>query len=203
MTVTTPTEPVRVLRVDSSARGDQSTTRALSDKLMAKLERDHGALDVSTRDVSEGLPVVNPDWVGANFTDEADRTAAQRAALALSDELIAELKAADIVVIGAPIYNFGIPAALKAWIDQIARARVTFRYTETGPVGLLDGKRAFVVSASGGTGIGSEIDFATPYMKHVLGFIGIHDVTVIGADRQMVDAEAGDKAEAAIEAVAA
>lgn len=204
MTATDPNaRPVRVLRIDSSARGDQSTTRALTEKLVAKLEADHGSLDIVIRDVSGGLPMVDADWVGANFTDAAERDDAQKNTLALSDTLIAELKAADVVIVGAPIYNFGVPAALKAWIDQIARARVTFKYTENGPVGLLEGKKAYVVSASGGTGIGSDIDFATPYVKHVLGFVGINDVTVIGADRQMADADAGEKAEAAIQALAA
>lgn len=197
------TRPIHVLRVDSSARADQSTTRALTDKLVAKLEIEHGGVEIVSRDVSDGVPLLDATWVGANFTDAADRDQDQRDALALSDTLIAELKAADIVIIGAPVYNFGVPAALKAWVDQIARARVTFKYTEAGPVGLLEGKKAYIVSASGGTGIGSDIDFATPYMRHVLGFIGIEDVTVIGADRQMADIEAARKAEAAIQAIAA
>ena len=97
-------------------------------------------------------------------------------------ELIAELKAADVVVIGAPIYNFGIPAALKAWVDMIARARKTFRYTSEGPEGLLKGKKAYVVIASGGMPVDSDMDFATPYLRQVLGFIGITDVEVIAAD---------------------
>ncbi len=89
------------------------------------------------------------------------------------------------IVIGAPIYNFGVPATLKAWIDQIARARLTFRYTENGPQGLLTGKKAYILAATGGTEVGSAIDFATPWLKFVLGFIGITDVEVIAADRGM------------------
>jgi FMN-dependent NADH-azoreductase len=111
------------------------------------------------------------------------RSAAQRAALAESDALVAELAAADLLVIGVPIYNFGVPAALKAWVDMVARARLTFRYTENGPEGLLRGKRAYLVVASGGTAVGSEIDFATGYLRHVLGFLGIEDVQIIAADR--------------------
>lgn len=202
-TVANLDRPLRVLRLDSSARGDQSTTRALSDRLIARLRDTEGPLDVTERNVAEGLPFVDADWVGANFTDPDDRSPAQKDALALSDTLIAELKAADIVVVAAPIYNFGIPAALKAWIDLIARARVTFRYTEDGPVGLLEGKKAYIVAASGGTPIGSEIDFATPYLKHVLGFVGIHDVTLVGAERQMADPDAAKKAEDEIDALAA
>ncbi len=89
--------------------------------------------------------------------------------------------AADILVIGAPIYNFSVPASLKAWIDLIARVRLTFRYTDEGPVGLLDGKKAYVLTPSGGVPVGSAVDFATPYLRHALGFVGIDDVQIIGA----------------------
>jgi hypothetical protein len=102
---------------------------------------------------------------------------------------VAELKAADTLVIGLPIYNFGVPAALKAWVDQVARAGVTFKYSEYGPKGLLEGKRAIVAVASGGTEAGSDIDFATGYIRHVLGFIGITDVEFVTADRLMLDAD--------------
>ena len=103
-----------------------------------------------------------------------------------------------------PIYNFGVPAALKAWVDQVARAGVTFKYTENGPQGLLEGKRAILVVASGGTAAGSDIDFASGYMQHVMGFIGITDVTVITADQMMMDTEAAlAKATAQVDALAA
>ncbi|MEL6997732.1 MAG: NAD(P)H-dependent oxidoreductase [Pseudomonadota bacterium] len=190
----------QVLRVDGSMRSAGSTTRTLTDRVIDKLAPAH----VVTRDLADGIPFVSEDWINANFTDPAERTDAQRATLALSDSLVAELRAADVLVIGMPIYNFGIPAALKAWIDMIARARETFKYTETGPVGLLDGKRAIIVAASGGTEVDSGIDFATPYLRHALGFVGIDDVTVVSADRQMVDADAALKnAEAGIDGLAA
>jgi FMN-dependent NADH-azoreductase len=178
-----------VLKVDSSARREGSVTRRLADRAIAELGE--GGTEVTTiiRDVAAGLPVVDEAWVAANFTDPAERSADQKARLALSDTLVAEVKAADVLLIGVPIYNFGIPAALKAWVDLIARARETFRYTETGPEGLLTDKRAILVLASGGTAVGSEIDFATGYLKHILSFIGITDVTVIAADRLMFDAE--------------
>ena len=151
------------------------------------------------RDLAEGIPFVTEDWIAANVAPAEARTPEQESQLAVSDRLIAELKDADILVIGLPIYNFGPPAALKAWIDQVARARVTFRYSENGPVGLLEGKKAYLVVASGGTATDSAVDFATPYLRHVLGFIGIEDVTLIPADRQMVDAEAAsDKAQRAL-----
>lgn len=177
-----------ILLVQSSARKSGSTTRSLAEELTARLTGGD-ASRVRVRDLSETLPFVDEGWIAANFTDPAERTEAQRAALSRSDSLVAELKEADILVIGAPIYNFGVPAALKAWIDMIARARETFRYTENGPVGLLEGKKAFVVLASGGTQVGSEIDFASGYLRHVLGFIGIHDVEIIEAGQQMIHGE--------------
>ena len=175
------TNAQNILRVDASARRGGSSSRALSDALVARLN----PAAVVSRDLSDALPFVTENWVHANFTDEEE----QQAELALSDLLVAELMAADILVIGSPIYNFGIPAALKAWIDMIARARKTFHYTENGPQGLLTGKKAYLLMASGGTEIGSEIDFASGYLRHVLGFIGIDDVTVIAADRQMMRGE--------------
>ena len=178
-----------ILRIDASARRTGSITRDLNDRVIDRLSSE-GPVAVTTRDLAEPLPLLTEDWIGANFTDPAERSDAQKQTLALSDELVAELKAADVLVIGLPIYNFGVPGALKAWIDLVARARETFRYSEYGPVGLLDGKRAIVTVASGGTETGSSIDFATGYVKHVLSFIGITDVTFVSADQLMIDAEA-------------
>ena len=174
-----------VLRIDASARKNASSSRALTDALIKKIASEN----LVVRDLAAGLPFVTEAWVGANFTDEADRSEDQKAALSLSDILVNELFAADTLVIGVPIYNFGVPAALKAWIDMIARARKTFHYTANGPEGLLTGKQAFIVIVSGGTQMGSEIDFATGYLRHILGFIGITDVTFIAADQQMVKGE--------------
>ena len=196
---TRETPPPRVLRIDASARKTGSTTRNLADEVVARLRRQHPEMTLVERDLAEGIPFVTEDWIAANVAPTEARTPEQESQLAVSDKLIAELKDADILVIGLPIYNFGPPAALKAWIDQVARARVTFRYSENGPVGLLEGKKAYLVVASGGTATDSAVDFATPYLRHVLGFIGIEDVTLIAADRQMVDAEAAsDKAQRAL-----
>lgn len=176
-----------ILHINASARKNNSVTRELTDTLVKNLVEKDLETKVLNRDVSQGIPFLDEDWVGANFTDPADRSAEQRLKLSLSDTLVNELKSADTIVIGTPIYNFSVPAALKAWIDQIARARETFKYTENGPVGLLEGKKAFVVVASGGTKVGSEIDFAGTYLKHVLGFVGINDVSFIAADQLMAD----------------
>ena len=184
-----PTQ-LRVLRVDASARAEGSVTRLLADLLVQDLAERVSGLSVTRRDVAQGLPFVDTAWVDANFTDVDTRSAAQRQTLAGSDALVAEVMEADVIVIGAPIYNFGVPATLKAWIDQIARARLTFRYTEQGPQGLLSGKKVYILTATGGTEVGSAIDFATPWLKFVLGFLGITDVEVIAADRGMMRGDA-------------
>nr|WP_316016029.1 NAD(P)H-dependent oxidoreductase [Roseobacter sp. HKCCA0434] len=188
-----------ILLVQSSARTDASTSRRLAAALADRLGG-----TVTLRDVAPGSDFVDGDWVSANFTPAPERSDAQRDRLSGSDALVAEIAAADTLIIGLPIYNFGMPATLKAWIDQIARAGVTFRYTENGPEGLMKGKKAYIVVASGGTEAFGEIDFATPHLRHVLGFIGITDVEVIRADRQMIRGEdAVLDAEAAISAIAA
>ena len=188
-----------ILQIDTSARVQGSTSRQLSTRIAAKLGG-----KITRRDLNAGVPQIDETWIAANFTPADQRTEAQTAALALSDSLIAEIMEADVLVIGVPVYNFGVPAALKAWIDQIARTGVTFKYAETGPKGLLSGKRAILAVASGGTSVGSEIDFATGYMRHILGFIGITDVEIIAADALMADADAAlAKANAAIDSLAA
>ena len=175
-----------ILHIDASARRTGSATRDLSARIVQHL----GANRIIRRDLATPLPLLTEDWITANFTPAEQRDATQRDLLALSDELVKELQQADTVVIGLPIYNFSVPAAFKAWIDLVARAGLTFSYTEDGPKGLLEGKRAILAIASGGTAVGSEIDFATGYARHVLGFIGIHDVDVVAADRMALDPEA-------------
>lgn len=177
--------PLRVLRVDASARVDGSVTRQLADRLVEGLAARVAGLAVTRRDLAQGLPFVDADWVAANFTDPDARSAAQRDKLAGSDTLVGEVMDADVWVIATPIYNFGVPASLKAWVDQVARARLTFRYTEQGPQGLLANKKVYILTATGGTEVGSSIDFATPWLKFVLGFLGATDVEVIAADRGM------------------
>jgi len=189
-----------ILRIDASARREGSVSRDLTTRILARF----ADADVTTRDLAQGLPLIDETWVGANFTPAEDRSDDQRQALELSDTLIAELNAADTIVIGLPIYNFGVPAALKAWVDLVARAGVTFNYTEAGPKGALDGKRAILVMASGGVPAGSPVDYATTYMKHILGFIGITDVEIIAAEGLAVNPEAAlQAANDAISALAA
>lgn len=175
-----------ILHIDASARREGSASRDLSDRVVKHL----GADRIIRRDLASPLPWMTEDWVNANFTPEDQRSDAQREQLALSDTLVAELQQADSIVIGLPIYNFSVPSAFKAWIDYVARVGVTFSYTENGPEGLLTGKRVILAIASGGTAVGSEIDFATDYVRHVLSFIGINNVDVVAADSMAIDAEA-------------
>ncbi|WP_170328357.1 FMN-dependent NADH-azoreductase [Ruegeria arenilitoris] len=174
-----------ILHIDASARRDGSATRDLSDRIVKHL----GAARIIRRDLASPLPLLTEDWINANFTPADQRDETQRDQLALSDTLVNELQEADTIVVGLPIYNFSVPAAFKAWIDLVARVGLTFSYTENGPKGLLEGKRAVLAIASGGTAVGSEVDFATNYAKHVLGFIGIHEVDVVAADQMALDAE--------------
>jgi FMN-dependent NADH-azoreductase len=177
-----------ILHLDSSARTAGSVSRGLTEKLVNTLAG--GGATIIRRDIgTDALPIITEDWVNANFTPDENRSAEQKRTLALSDELIGELEAADTLVLGVPIYNFGVPAAYKAWVDLISRARKTFQYTENGPEGLLKGKKAYVAIASGGTALDSDMDFATPYVRRALAFIGITDVTVIAADQLMMGGE--------------
>jgi len=176
-----------LLRIDSSARTQGSVTRDLT----ARIAKGYAGAKITHRDLAQTpVPQITESWVTANFTAPEDRTTAQAETLALSDELLAEVEAAETIVIGLPVYNFAPPAALKAGVDNVARAGRSFRYTANGPEGLLTGKRAVLAMASGGTAAGSEIDFASTYMRHILGFIGITDVIVVAADQMALDAEA-------------
>ena len=183
------TKPLNILEISASGRHKGSVSRDLSGGLLAALEDRYGAVRLTRRDLSKGVPFVDAAWIEANFTPDEDRSARHRETLAYSDELVNELKEADVVLLGVPVYNFSIPAALKAWIDMVARARLTFRYTENGPRGLLTGKKAYLVVATGGVPVDSAVDFATPYLRHALAFIGITDVEVIAADRLNSDRE--------------
>jgi FMN-dependent NADH-azoreductase len=166
--------PRRVLRVDSGADHPNSVTRMLANSLTDRF-RDSGC-EVHQRAAVENLPIVTGAWVDAVFAD------GDRAILAMSEVLVEELLAADELIVVAPIYNFGIPAAMKAWIDQVVRADRTFQFTATGPVGMVTAQRAWIITASGSTIVGSDQDFNTSYLNAILGFIGIADVRVIAAD---------------------
>ncbi|MDY7025168.1 MAG: NAD(P)H-dependent oxidoreductase [Pseudomonadota bacterium] len=185
-----------VLVVYASMRKSDSVSRELTSKLITKLD----PAGLIERDLlTEPVPQINEDWIHANFTPADKRSDAQKQALALSDTLINEIQQADLIVFATPIYNFSIPAALKAWVDQVCRAGVTFKYTETGPEGLLTDKTALIVETSGGTTVGSDIDFATPYLQHVCGFLGVTAGDVFAADTLMANPDRTKDAEQKIE----
>lgn len=172
-----------LLQINSSGRYEGSITRQVSALLITYLKQQSSTLELSQRDLASGLPFVNEAWINANFTAVDERNLDQKEVLRFSDELVSELENAQQVVIASPIYNFNIPAVLKAWIDMVARIGRTFRYSENGPKGLLNDKKVFLVMASGGVPIGSEMDIASIYLKQVLGFIGMTDVSVIDATK--------------------
>jgi FMN-dependent NADH-azoreductase len=166
-----------VLHINSSARLSNSNTRIIGQYLVGAL----GEPTIS-RDLAQyPLPPINAeDLVDFHSSSDSDRASLQ-AHFNLSETLIDELKNADTLVLAAPMYNFGIPATLKHWIDSVCRAGVSFKYTERGPVGLLGTKRAFIITASGGTPVGSEMNFVSRYLEHICKFIGISDVFHIDA----------------------
>jgi FMN-dependent NADH-azoreductase len=192
---------MRILRIDSSAQTETSQSRRLSNRIIDGLHALGKSPDVAVRDLDERLPQLDSAWIEANTTPIDNRTDDQRKTLALSDALIAEIEAADTLIIGVALYNFSIPASLKLWIDLVCRARKTFAYSEDGPKGLMTGKRAIVCFASGGTPFGSDIDFASGYIRHILGFIGITDVTFIAADKRFKDDQALTRADEAVDAL--
>jgi len=186
-----------ILRIDGSMRKNGSYSRKLVDSLIAQLNKKEPHT-TKTRDLSSGVSFINEEWIAANFTAFNERTASQHSELQESDKLVKELQDADVIVIGLAISNFGVPGAFKAWIDQVVRSKVTFQYTDKGPEGLLENKKAYVVIASGGTQIGSDIDFFSRHIRHVLSFIGIRDITFIdssgiGRNEEQVLARANEE----------
>jgi FMN-dependent NADH-azoreductase len=195
---------MKLLQIDSSAR-TSSVTRQLTARFAAEWTENHPDGEVIHRDLAATtLPLITDDW-GAARLEESKRTPRQRSYLSISDELIEELQAADTVVIGAPMYNFSISASLKAWIDQIVRVGKTFGYGPNGPRGLLGEKNVVVITARGGAyvkGTAAEaLDFQEPYLRHILGFIGLTEVTFIHAENQARE-EASASLAAAVERIA-
>ena len=173
--------PKTILRVDASMRKTKSVSRQLADEMVASLGGRLQDIEVVNRDLSCGIGLVNDAWIDSDRTPEEMRTQDQRVILAQSDALVAELQAADDIVIAVPIYNFSVPAAFKAWIDLICRTNVTYVLENDKARGLLANKRAFVVITASGTLGGSEIDYTSGYVKHILSFIGIRDATFVDA----------------------
>jgi FMN-dependent NADH-azoreductase len=177
---------MNILQINSSARrsqdGQGSVSTLLANELSAALQaRDAATLTV--RDLTTAPhPALDEATLGALFTPAAARSPEQAARVALDDTAIAELQAADVLVLGVPMYNFSVTTQLKNWIDAVARAGVTFRYTEKGPQGLLTGKKVYAVLSRGGVHRGQASDTIVPYLRNVLGFLGMSDVEFIYAE---------------------
>jgi FMN-dependent NADH-azoreductase len=186
-----------LLKINSSILPTGNANR-LVDAFVARWLATHPDGRIVERDLTrDPIPHLDETTLTGFATPAPQRSPEQTTAVALSDALIAELQAADVVVIGVPMYNFGIPSPLKAWIDRVARAGITFKYTETGPVGLVQGKQVYVLAARGGVYAGGELDVQSRYLKTVLGFIGMTDIEFVYAEGLAMGADIKQAAEQA------
>ena len=191
---------MNVLQINASARSAGANSTRLANSLSARLQARHPGATVTVRDLArDPHPVLDEAALGALFTPAEQRTPAQAARVALDDALIAQVQAADVLVIGVPMYNFGNPVQLKSWIDAIARAGVTFRYTANGPEGLLKGKKVYLALARGGLYRDTPADSQVPYLKSVFGFLGMTEVECVYAEGLGMGEEAVNKAFASAE----
>ena len=178
----------RILQINTSLHGADAQSSRLASEFVAALQRGSNpaggpAVAVTVRDLAvEPVPHLTAERLGALSTPASERSLEQQRVVAESDELVGELQRADVVVLGLPMYNFGVPSTLKAYFDHVARAGVTFRYTANGPVGLLTGKTAYVFATRGGRHAGTPRDLQTAYVRQFLGFIGIDDVEFVYAE---------------------
>ncbi len=192
---------MNILQINSSARSQGSESTRMADAIVARLQTAHSEATLTRRDLaSQPHPVLDEATLGALFTPADQRSAEQAARVALDDALIAQAQAADVIVIGAPMYNFGMTVQLKGWFDAIARAGVTFRYTETGPIGLLQGKKVYVALTRGGMHRDGATDTQVPHLKTILGFLGMTDVQFVYAEGMGMGPDAVAKAKAQAQA---
>ena len=184
-----------LLQIKTSLFSDNGESSRLANRFVDAWRAALPGGRVIVRDLARHpVPHLDAERFGAFITKPEDRTKAQAEVLRYSDALIAELKEADVVAIGVPMYNLGIPSTLKAYFDHIARAGVTFRYTERGPVGLLTGKRAYVFAARGGRYVGTPLDTQTPYLRNLLTFVGMSDVEFVFAEGLAMGSAAKEQA---------
>lgn len=173
-----------LLQINASINHDNGQSSQLANQFVAAFRKRYPEATIVTRNVAaaEPVPHLNAERFGAFITQPDERSTAQHAVVAYSDTLIDELKQADVIVLGLPMYNFGVPSQLKAYFDHIARAGVTFKYSDKGPVGLLTGKKVYVFAARGGIYAGTPMDTQTSYVRDFLRFIGMNDVEFIYAE---------------------
>lgn len=175
----------KILFYKTSPKNEGSISTELGEYLVNRLSKE-GNTNVSKRQLDQ-VPFINQQIINGLYINDNEKTLEQLEAFKISDAIVKDVHENDTIIISTPIYNFAAPAVLKAWADLVARLNKTFQYTDNGPVGLLKNKKAYIVVSSGGTKIGSEIDFFTPWMRFFLNFIGIKDVTFISADQLMSD----------------
>jgi len=186
---------MNILQINSSARTVGSHSTRMANDIVSRLQAAQPGATLTLRDLGRTPhPALDEATLQALFTPADQRTPAQNARVAQDGELIAELQAADVVVLGVPMYNFGVPAALKNWIDAVARAGVTFKYTDKGPVGLLQGKKIYVALARGGLYRDTPADTQVPYLKMLLGFLGMTDIQFFYAEGLAMGPDAEKKA---------
>ena len=186
---------MNILQINSSARTVGSHSTRMANDIVSRLQAAHPGATLTLRDLGRTPhPALDEATLQALFTPADQRTPTQNARVAQDGELIAELQAADVVVLGVPMYNFGVPAALKNWIDAVARVGVTFKYTDKGPIGLLQGKKIYVALARGGLYRDTPADTQVPYLKTLLGFLGMTDVQFFYAEGLAMGPDAEKKA---------
>lgn len=186
---------MKILQINSSARAESSHSTRLANALVERLRADQPQAALTVRDLGRTPhPMLDEAALQALFSPAEQRTPEQAARVAQDDALIAEIQAADVVVLGVPMYNFGVPAQLKNWIDAISRAQVTFRYTANGPEGLLTGKKVYVALTRGGLYRNTPNDTQTPYLKTFFGFLGMTDVQFVYAEGLAMGPEAEQNA---------
>jgi FMN-dependent NADH-azoreductase len=186
---------MKILQINSSQRPQASQSSRLAAQIVERLQAANPASELTVRDLGIApLPSLDEAAITAIFTPADQRTPEQQARVDQDDAVIAELKAADVIVLGVPMYNFGVPAQLKHWIDAIARAGATFKYTEKGPVGLVTGKKVYVALTRGGLYRNTPADTQVPYLKTFLGFIGLTDVQFVYAEGMAMGPESEQKA---------
>jgi FMN-dependent NADH-azoreductase len=173
-----------LLQINASINDDNGQSSQLANQFVAAFHTRYPEAKIVVRNVAAADPVphLNAERFGAFITKPEERSAAQRAVVAYSDTLINELKHADVIVLGLPMYNFGVPSQLKAYFDHVARVGATFRYTDKGPVGLLTGKKVYVFAARGGVYAGTPLDTQTSYVRDFLRFLGMDDVEFVYAE---------------------
>ena len=192
---------MKILQINTAARSADANSTKLADSVVVRLKAKHSQSAVEVRDMAANPhPVLDEAALGALFTPADQRTPQQAARVALDDALIAQVQAADVIVLGVPMYNFGVSAQLKSWIDAIARAGVTFQYTANGPEGLVKGKKVYLALARGGIYRDTPNDSQVPYLKTVLGFLGMTDVECVYAEGLAMGSESAVQAFAAAEA---